>query len=92
MGAISTSEVIMAGSPDGLWLLKTATKTSPDTVRIPPEPNSDTLMSRPDTPRKLSDHPVSVPTLVRLSAAKMAEMAAAEYALVCHVAYGDAAS
>src|SRR6266849_8848716 len=51
IGATSTSVLHMYGSAAGVYALKTARNTSPDTVLVPVEPTRVTLTSRPDTPR-----------------------------------------
>ena len=55
------------GSALGRQALKTTTKMLPETVLVPVDPMSVTLISRPDTPRFRKSNAVIVPTFVRES-------------------------
>ena len=78
--------LLAIGSPAGLPALKAAMKTVPETVFVPAEPTSVTLTRRPETPRSWRSSADRLPTLVRASAAKIAESWAGVYVCVCQVA------
>jgi hypothetical protein len=69
----STIVLRRSGRPGGLWALNADRNTFPDTVRVPADPRSTTLIRRPETPRADRSSDRTVPTSVRGSAARIAE-------------------
>jgi len=80
----------MYGSVAGVHVLKTDLKISAETVVVRVDPTSVTLISRPDTPRRLRSSRASDPTFVRGSRVNTAESSASVYDAVFQVACGDA--
>ena len=66
----------IGGSVAGRPALKAATNTDPETVFVPRLPVRTTRIRRPDTPRSDRSIPLSVPTFVRESLARIDDRAA----------------